>query len=306
MKAIICTKYGPPNVLELREVAKPIPKDHEVLIQVHATTVTSGDCRVRSFRSPLLFWIPMRIVLGFTKPRKPILGVELAGQVVAAGNRVTRFKPGDRVFGMTGMSFGAYAEYICLSEDAVMAHIPNNTTYAEASAVSFGGTTSLHFLRKGQIRSGQKVAVYGASGAVGTSAVQLAKHFGAEVTGICSTANIDLVKSLGADKAVDYTKQNFAELGEAYDLIFDAVGKSSKAMCRKALAPGGRFVTVEGQGVSKELVDDMLLLKELLEQGRLKAVIDRRYPLENIREAHHYVDQGHKKGNVVITVSHEE
>ncbi|MDQ0058699.1 NAD(P)-dependent alcohol dehydrogenase [Paenibacillus harenae] len=303
MKAIICTKYGSPDVLELREVVKPIPKDHEVLINVHATTVTSGDCRVRGFRSPLLFWIPMRIVLGFTKPRNPILGVELAGEVVTVGSRVTRFKKGDRIFAMTGMHFGAYAEYICLSEDAVMAHIPDNTTYAEASAVSFGGTTSLHFLRKGQIRSGQKVAVYGASGSVGTSAVQLAKHFGAEVTGICSADNIELVKSLGADKVIDYTKRNFAELGETYDLIFDAVGKSSKADCLKALTPGGKFVTVEGQGVAKEKVEDMLLIKKLLETGQLKSVIDRRYPLENIREAHRYVEQGHKKGNVVITVS---
>lgn len=302
MRAVLCTGYGSPDVLKLAEVGKPVPKENEIRIRIHAATVTSGDCRVRGFRSPLLYGLPMRLVLGITKPRKPILGIELAGEVEEVGRQVKRFEKGDGVFAMTGMRFGAYAEYVCLPENGLVALKPDNASYEEAAAVLFGGTTALHFFRKGKIRAGQKVLIYGASGAVGTSAVQLAKHFGAEVTGVCSGANVQWVKALGADKVIDYTREDFTRGGERYDMIFDAVGKISKAGCKQALSPNGAYVTVEGQGVAKELIEDALFIKELMEAGKLKAVIDRCYPLEQVSEAHRYVETGRKKGNVVITV----
>ncbi|KOP75435.1 NADPH:quinone reductase [Bacillus sp. FJAT-21351] len=302
MKAMVCTKYGKPDVLQLQEVEKPIPKENEILIKIYATTVTSGDCRVRSFNSPLLLWLPMRIVLGLRKPRKSILGVELAGEVEDAGKNVTRFKKGDQLFAMTGMKFGGYAEYICLPEKGTIAVKPENVTYEEAASISFGGTTALHFFRKGTIQTGQKVLIYGASGAVGTAAVQLASYYGAEVTGVCSAKNSELVKSLGADRVIDYQNENFTEKQEKYDLIFDAVGKITKNQCKAALALNGRFVSVEGQGIAKVQTKDLLLLKKLIEEGQIKSVIDRCYSLEQVPEAHEYVETGHKIGSVVVTL----
>ncbi|WP_161515153.1 NAD(P)-dependent alcohol dehydrogenase [Priestia megaterium] len=302
MKAMVCTKYGKPDVLQLQEVEKPIPKENEILIKIYATTVTSGDCRVRSFNSPLLLWLPMRIVLGLRKPRKSILGGELAGEVEDVGKNVTRFKKGDQLFAMTGMKFGGYAEYICLPEKGTIAVKPENVTYEEAASISFGGTTALHFFRKGTIQTGQKVLIYGASGAVGTAAVQLASYYGAEVTGVCSAKNSELVKSLGADRVIDYQNENFTEKQEKYDLIFDAVGKITKNQCKAALALNGRFVSVEGQGIAKVQTKDLLLLKKLIEEGQIKSVIDRCYSLEQVPEAHEYVETGHKIGSVVVTL----
>lgn len=305
MKAMVCTAYGPPEVLQLQEVAKPTPKDHEVRIKIYATTVNSGDCRVRGFRSPLLYKIPMRLVLGLRKPRQPILGVELAGEVEAIGQDVTRFKIGDQVLAFRGMRFGTYAQYICMHEDGMIVMKPEHVTYDDAAAIFFGGTTALHFFKKANIRQGHKVLIYGASGAVGNLAVQLAKHAGTVVTGVCSTVNVELVKSLGADQVVDYTQEDISKSGDRYDIILDAVGKLPKSRCKHLLAAGGSYVTVQGQGIAKVLMEDLRRLTDLLGEGKIKPVIDRRYALEQIAEAHRYADTGRKRGSVVITVGHD-
>jgi NADPH:quinone reductase-like Zn-dependent oxidoreductase len=312
MKAIVCTEYGPPEVLQLAQVEKPVPRNNEVLIKVCATSVTVSDCFVRSGKVNILLWIPMRIFVGFRRPRHPVLGLELAGKIEATGKDVKRFKKGDQVLAFTGKRFGAYAEYTCLPEDglcmpqdSIMTLKPSNVTYEEAAAVPSRGTLALYFLKKGNIQKEQKVLIYGASGGVGTFAVQLSKHFGAEVTGVCSTTNLELVRSLGADKVIDYTKEDFTKKGELYDLVFDTVGKRKssklKLLCKEALTPNGKYISVD-DGTPKIPIEYLVLLKELIEMGKIKPVIDRRYPLEQIAEAHRYVEKGHKKGNVVITV----
>jgi len=302
MKAIVATKFGGPDVLQLREVQKPSPKDNEILIKVHATTVSAGDSRMRSLNVPPLFWLPARLTLGFTKPKHPIYGMELAGEVETVGKEVTRFKPGDQVFASTlTENFGAHAEYKCLPEKAMVAIKPANITYEEAAAFPIAATTALRLLRKGNIQRGQKILIYGASGSVGTYAIQLAKHFGADVTGVCSTANLEMVKSLGADRVMDYTKEDFSARQERYDVIFDTVGKFPKSEYSKALTPNGTYVTIARLD-SKESIENLFFIKELIEAGEIKAVIDRCYPLEQMVEAHRYVDTGHKRGNVVITV----
>ena len=313
MKAIVCTKYGPPEVLQLKEVEKPFPIDNEVLIRIYAASATVSDSLVRSGKVNFLLWLPMRIFVGFKRPRRSILGLELAGVVEQIGKNVKRFKIGDNVFAFTGKLFGAYAEYTCLPEDGVsmpgdciLALKPSNISFAEAAASPTRGTLALHFLKNGNVQNGQKVLIYGASGGVGTFAVQIAKHFGANVTGVCSTSNLELVKSLGADKVIDYTKDDPTKSNEYYDLIFDAVGKNKsskfKSQCKKALTPNGKYISVD-DGTPKIGIDYLLLLKELIETGRIKPVIGKSYPLDQIVEAHKDVDSGHKKGNLTITIN---
>ncbi len=325
MKAIVCTKYGPPDVLELKEVEKPIPKDDEVLIKIHATTVIAGDCELRSLKFPLGLQLLMRIGFGIRGPRKKILGMELAGEIESIGKDVKLIKEGDQVFAHTGFGMGAYAEYICRPEEpkgikGVLANKPANMTYEEAAAVPTGGLEALHFLRKGNIQSGEKVLINGAGGSIGTFAVQLARHFGAEVTAVDSTGKLDMLRSIGVDHVIDYTQEDFTKNGETYDVIFDVVGKSSYSGSIRSLKQNGRYLLANpGPGVqrrrtsrssSKKVIfefasyktEDLVFLRELIEAGKMKSVIDRRYPLEQVPEAHRYVESGQKKGHVVITV----
>ena len=308
MKAIVCTKYGPPEVLQLKEVEKPALQNNKVLIKIFATAVTASDCIIRGFKLPI--WHPMGLMMGlaigFTKPRQPILGIVFAGEVDSVGKDIKSFTKGDQVFGWDLFpAFGAYAEYKCMPEKGMLAIKPTNVTYEEAAAIPYGGLLALYFLKKGNIQSRQKVLIYGASGAIGTSAVQLARYYGAEVTAVCSTANLELVKSLGAESVIDYTKEDFTNIEESYDLIFDAVGKRKssklKLQCKKALTPNGKYISVD-DGSPKVYIEDLILLKELVAAGKIKPVIDKRFPLEQMAEAHEYVEKGHKKGNVVITV----
>jgi NADPH:quinone reductase-like Zn-dependent oxidoreductase len=321
MKAIVYEKYGTPDVLQLKEVAAPTPKDNEVLIRVYATTATLYDCWMRSNTAPPGFGLLMRLAIGIRKPKQTILGTELAGEIEAIGKDVKLFRKGDQVIGYTGMNLGAYVEYKCLPEDGVLALKPTNMTYEEAVSIQ-GALTALFFLRNGNIQKGQKVLIFGASGGVGLFAVQLAKYFGAEVTGVCSTTKLDFVKSLGADKVIDYTQEDFTKNGETYDIIFDTVGKSSVSRSKKSLKKKGSYLfTTFGLpklvqvlwlsmtsskklffGTLKEKTEDLVFLKKLFEAGKIKPVIDRLYPFEKIAEAHAYVEAGHKKGNVVITV----
>ncbi|MEJ2193834.1 MAG: NAD(P)-dependent alcohol dehydrogenase [Ignavibacteriaceae bacterium] len=312
MKAILCTKYGPPEVLQLKEVEKPVPKENEVLIKIYATTCHIGDVRVRSFDVPFLYKIPFRLYLGLLKPKRPILGIELAGEIESIGKNVEQFEVGDKVFACTGFVFGAYAQLRCLAEDSgnikygMVTLKPSNMTYEEAAAgITTGGITALMGLRKGKIRSGHKVMVFGASGSVGTYAVQLTKYFGAEVAGVCSKDNIEMVKSLGADKIIDYTQEELSKFGKDYDIVYDAVDKLRSSRGKKLLADQGIFVKV-GTDQKNVSIKDFYFLKELVEEGKLKAVIDRIYPLEQIVDAHRYVEKGHKKGHVVIRINHKD
>ena len=309
MKVVVCTKYGPPEVLQFEEIEKPIPKDNEILIKVHATTVHIGDTKIRRLEPGLgpvkdFFFKPiMRIMMGFNGPRKKVLGMELAGEVESVGQDVKIFKNGDSVFGSTEFNFGAHAEYCCMPENGILTTMPTKMSYEEAAPISNGGLTALLNLRKAKIKEGQNILIYGASGSVGTFAVQIAKHFGTTVTGVCSTSNLEMVKSLGADKVIDYTKEDFEQSLDTYDLIFDAVGKMPHPLRKQFLTKSGVYINVLAMsGNFKLKVEDLVFLKELYKRGKLKSVIDKRFSMNQIVEAHRYVDKGHKKGNVVINV----
>ncbi len=332
MKAVVYEKYGSPDVLKLKEVEKPTPKDNEVLIRVYATSVNFGDLTARNFKAispqeftmPFIFWLMMKLSFGIRKPKTTILGSEFAGEIETIGRNVKSFKQGDQVFGYCGQSMGAYAEYLCLPEGSALAIKPANMTYEEAATVSYGAIMALNLLKRVKVHSGQKILIIGASGGIGSAAVQIAKYFGAEVTGVCGTPRLAFVKSLGADKVIDYTKEDFTQNGETYDLIFDILGKSSFSKCRNSLKKNGRYLLASFKmkqllqmlwtsisGSKKVIcalapggIEDLNAVKELIEAGKIKAVIDRCYPMEQAAEAHRYVEQGHKKGNVVISWPH--
>ncbi len=332
MKAVVYTEYGPPDVLQLKEMEKPAPRDNEILIRNHATTVNIGDIWARNFKEitpsrftmPLPLWLPSRIYFGFTKPRINILGSEFAGEVEAVGQDVKRFRKGDQVFGYRGQSMGANAEYLCVPEDGLVAIKPANMTYEEAATVPYGALTALSLLRKVNIQRGQKVLINGASGGIGSAAVQFAKYFEAEVTGVCGTPRMEFVKVLGVDKVIDYTREDFTKNGETYDLIFDILGKSSFSSCQNSLKRNGIYLLASFKmkqlfqmlwtsirsgkkvicALSSESSEDLVLIKRLVEEGKIKSLIDKRYPLEKIADAHRYVEKGYKTGSVTITVEH--
>ena len=306
MRAVVCTRYGPPEVLRLEEIATPVPRKNEVLIRILATSVTSSDCYIRGLRLSPAYRILARLALGWNAPRRRVLGMVLSGEVESVGAEVASFEHGDRVFGFNRHRFGTYAQYACWPEHGLLAPQPANLTDEESASIPYGGLLALHFLRKAGVRAGQNVLVFGASGAVGTSAAQLARHLGANVTGVCSTANVYLVRSLGATRVVDYTVEDFADGEEHYDLVFDAVGKnkstSALQRCKQVLAPGGACISVD-DGRPKLRREDLMLLGDLATKGEIRPVIDRTYTLDNIVAAHRYVDRGHKRGNVIITVT---
>jgi len=330
MKAIVYTEYGPPDVLELKEVEKPAPKARELLIRVYATPVSYGDILARNFKAvsprkfsmPMPLWLPTRLLLGFSRPKRNILGSAFAGEIEATGKDVKLFKAGDKVFGYRAMNFGANAEYLCMPETGVVTIKPSNMTYEEAATVPYGSTTALNLLRKLNIQSGQKVLINGASGSIGSYAVQLDKYYGAEVTGVCGSPRVDFVKSLGADMVIDYTREDFTENGETYDLIMDILGKSSFSRCKNSLKHNGKFLAVSFKmkqivqmlwtsltggrkvicALSPDRAADLILIRELIEAGKIKSIIDKRFPLAQTAEAHRYVENGHNKGTVVITV----
>lgn len=302
MKAIVYEKYGSPEVLKVKYIEKPVPQDNEILVKIYASTVTAGDARMRSFNVPKLSWIPARIYLGIFKPRRAVLGMELSGKIEAVGKDVKRFKVGDSVFASTlHMNFGSYAEYKCIPENGVLTFKPVNMSHSEAAAIPIGAGTALRFLKKADIKSGQKVLIYGASGSVGTYAIQIAKYYGASVTGVCSSSNLVLVKSLRADHVIDYTKVDFSQDGKIYDVIFDAVGKCERSKIKQSLKKSGIFLSVKGNP-GKINADDLNFLKQLSESHNLKPVIEKEFSMEQIAEAHRYVDMGHKKGNVVLKI----
>lgn len=324
MKAVFCTKYGDPEVLKIKEIDKPFPKDNEVLVKIYSTTVTAADFKVRGFKVPAYFWLPARLLLGLRKPKKPILGIELSGKIVSIGKNVRSFKIGDKIFAATLQTFGAHAEYICLPEHGPIANKPANNTYEEAAAVPIGARTAFHYLKNiGNIKPTQKILIYGASGSVGTYAVQLAKYFSAEVTGVCSATNLELVKSLGADKVIDYERVDFTEDFEMYDIIFITIDKCPFIACKKALNEKGVYLNVArpipslqmlwtSLTTSKKIVVGknspetagvLIVLKRIIEKGQLKPVIDRNYTLDQIVEAHRYAEKGHEKGNVIVRVN---
>lgn len=323
MKAVICTKYGPPEVLQIREVGKPIPKENELLVKVHATSVNYGDLIARRFRyltpkefnMPFILWMMAKLAFGLKKPRINIFGSEFSGEVESVGNKVSKFKMGDPVFGYLGQNMGAYAEYIVMNENGVLAIKPANMNFEEAAVVPYGSIMALNLLRKMNIQPRQKVLINGASGSIGSAAVQIAKYYGAEVTGVCGTPRLEFVKSLGADRVIDYTKEDFTQNGETYDLIFDVLGRCSYGRCKKTLSTNGRILYASFKtgkllqsvwykrvvcAMAPGSLADLLVVKKIIEEGKMKALIDRRFPMENTADAHRYIEEGKHSGKVAI------